>query len=148
MAAARTSAPSSGKALWEAAYVGSPATVARQLDAGAPVNCRFFTGYTPLAVAAHLGHIRAVRVLLDRGADLEAKNDFGHTPVQDAAANGHGEVVCALLDRGADLEARDSLGSGRQRWYGCWWSEAQTRKRRTALARTRLQAVWMTLLPS
>jgi len=68
----------------------------------------FYSGGTPLHVAADSGSERVAALLLERGADANARSLIGHTPLHAAAAAGQQEVAALLLLRGADPGARDA----------------------------------------
>jgi ankyrin repeat protein len=86
---------------------GNAEIVTLLLDAGADVECRFYSeGWSPLMLAAVLGNEDMLRLLLSRGANPHAvteppycleKCDCGKTPLDIATAAGH--ASCADLLR-------------------------------------------------
>lgn len=90
-----------------------PIVIELLLQAGADVNARSGSRYTPLHNAARTGAPEVVRALLAAGADVNAwatgfNTDWAWswTPLQLAAAyNSDPEVVAALVEAGAELGA-------------------------------------------
>lgn len=53
----------------------------------------FFTGFTPLILAATAGHVDVVEILLESGADMEAQSErTKDTPLSLACSGGRYEV--------------------------------------------------------
>ena len=88
-------------ALHEAAHHCSTACLCILLRAGADVNTRGNTGWTPLHTASGNGHVDAGKLLIAAGANLEARNQPGHTPLRLAIFSGRREVALTLLRAGA-----------------------------------------------
>ena len=88
---------------FEAAEVSD---VTRCLQAGANLEARDGSGYTPLHWAAHFGNVEAVEALLAAGADPNAQDRGFFTPLHNAASSGNVKTVMVLLEAGAYLEAR------------------------------------------
>lgn len=54
----------------------------------------FFSGFTPLILAATAGHVGVVEVLLDKGGDIEAQSErTKDTPLSLACSGGRQEVI-------------------------------------------------------
>src|SRR5262245_28033511 len=66
-------------ALIAAANLGNTALIALLLQAGADVDTRSESGWTPLMRACDTGALEAAQLLLDAGADVNARNDEGYT---------------------------------------------------------------------
>ncbi|HET7538324.1 MAG TPA: ankyrin repeat domain-containing protein [Polyangiaceae bacterium] len=66
-------------ALHDAAGSGACDLIALLLRAGADVDGRSASGWTPLMRACNAGEIDAARTLLDAGADPTLRNDEGYT---------------------------------------------------------------------
>jgi ankyrin repeat protein len=103
--------------LWLAAALDDLTAAAQLMDADPAARDRrttlddclgFYSGGTPLHVAADSGSERVAALLLERGADASARSLIGHTPLHAAAAAGQEDVAALLLMRGADLSARDA----------------------------------------
>ncbi len=79
------------------------------LDAGAEVNARDGSGFTPLHNAAGWSANPAIiETLVAAGAEVNARDGDGDTPLHNAARfNDNPAVITALLDAGADAAARD-----------------------------------------
>jgi hypothetical protein len=88
-------------ALHVAAIFNQPSVIERLLAAGAEVNARNATGFTPLMYASHFHQLDCVRLLVRAGADRRLKNDAGLTPVQLARQANAANIVSFLdgLDR-------------------------------------------------
>lgn len=83
-------------ALFRAAATGE-LDLARELaEAGANINIRSSSGYTPLHRAAQHGHLEMVEFLLSNNADVAAKTLDDRTAVIMAEEAGH-EPTAALL---------------------------------------------------
>ena len=80
------------------------------LDAGADVNVKDDSGWTPLYHAASEGHTEIAKLLLDAGADVNVKDDSGWTPLHHTASGGLTEIAKLLLDAGADVNVKDDSG--------------------------------------
>ncbi|MCA9500732.1 MAG: ankyrin repeat domain-containing protein [Nitrospira sp.] len=82
--------------LMVAAAFGHVDTVQVLLDAGADVNSKDLTGWTPLHAAAFKGNLEIVRLLLDRGAIAEPSTWFLESPWVMAEQLGHTKLVPLL----------------------------------------------------
>ena len=73
------------------------------------INCRDFSGKTPLhfLVTSRRCTLEAVDLLIERGADVAACDTDNETPLHVAAMMGHKEVVDFLIQRGSDVAARN-----------------------------------------
>ena len=83
--------------LHNAADQGDAASVRLLLAAGAPVDPRSRSGWTPLLIAAARAHEEAVAVLIQAGADLNARSPQGGTALALAQARGAAAVARLLL---------------------------------------------------
>ena len=77
----------------------------RCLQAGADLEARNETGYTPLQSAVMLEKAEAVTALTDVDADLQARDELGYTMLHLEAGIGNAKALTALLEAGANLEA-------------------------------------------
>ena len=83
-------------ALMVAAAFGHVDTVKVLLNAGADVNAKDFTGWTPLHAAAFNGNLQIVRLLLDRGAVAAPSTWYLESPGVMAERLGYDEIVPLL----------------------------------------------------
>lgn len=93
--------------LSDASKKGRVATVGLLLELGASVDCKDWTGKTPLCHAARGGHEPIVKILLEKNADTELSDEGERTPLSLASTPG---VTRLLLESGAEPESRDSRG--------------------------------------
>jgi ankyrin repeat protein len=95
-----------------AAQVGTSASMARLLDAGAelraPEGVR--VRRSPLVVASMTGDLAAVTLLLSRGAEPASE------ALSEAVTFGHADVVRALVDAGADANLTERTGINLLHW--------------------------------
>ena len=84
-------------ALIDAAQRGSIESVKQYLDAGADMNVKDDSGWTPLHWAASKVHNKIAKLLIEKGADVNAVNKDGLAPL-DYAEN---ETFGVLIDHGA-----------------------------------------------
>lgn len=92
------------EALLVAALEADARLVAVLLAAGARVDCRDRSLWTPLMRAAAFDKKGAcVKALINAGADVNAQNDYGRTALIEAASGGKEACVKALLEAGADV---------------------------------------------
>jgi ankyrin repeat protein len=89
---------------------GIVACVEKLLTAGADVNIKDLSGWTPLMRAFKRGYETSAERLMDYCADLEARDGNGRTVLLQVCYNS--DKIEQLLDRGADINAVDSLGDG------------------------------------
>jgi ankyrin repeat protein len=107
--------------MWAAAE-GHTAVVRTLIEAGADINAKVDSGFTPFFFAVREGHLDTVRAFLTAGVDVTAimkpsENAPGRggngggggrprvpgpTPLSIAVQNGHFELAIALVDAGAD----------------------------------------------
>ena len=98
-----------GTRLHLAAQEGDVPGLEPLLTPGTNINCRDFSGKTPLhsLVSSWRCSLEAVGFLLDHGADVAARDNVNKTPLHEAAEWGDKEVVDLLIRRRADVSARD-----------------------------------------
>ena len=108
--------------LWDAAFAGDEAEVARLIEKGVDdldwrrADARYYRGWTPLFAAVSAGSADCTRFLLGALADVDCVTAAGSTPLIEAAARGHVEIVTLLLQAGAETQAEAAdrrLGSAR-----------------------------------
>jgi ankyrin repeat protein len=75
------------------------------VSAGADVNTRDDSGYTPLVCASLYNLPRIVDLLVSKGANLETKDRHGYTPLGIAAKFGKTEALKRLLEAGAEVDS-------------------------------------------
>ncbi|KAJ3116960.1 Serine/threonine-protein kinase ht1 [Phlyctochytrium bullatum] len=85
------------------------AVLHRHLDAGANIDAKTATGFTPLHYAASADDAIAAAHLLHRGAH-HLPDTFGATPLHRAAEVGSATCVKLFLSRGANANTRDRSG--------------------------------------
>mgnify|MGYP001551172866 CR=1 FL=1 len=100
-----------------AAAMGFTEIAEKLLDAGADINLKITSGYTPLHHAAAFGNVDTVELLIKRGANINMDNDAGDSPILLAAKENQMEVMEVLAAYGADLEDRNKDGK-------CMWDYA------------------------
>ena len=98
--------PEADHSLLEAARDGNIEAVRQHLAAGANVNAKYNTGFTPLH---HAATTEIAELLIAKGADVNAKMDNGLTPLHYAASNDHKEITELLIAAGADVNAKDDF---------------------------------------
>jgi len=104
--------------LHNAADQGDAASLRLLLAAGAPVDPRTRSGWTPLLIAAARGHEDAVVELIQAGADLEARSPQGGTALALAQARGAAGAARRLLvatnrsEPGGEPQAPKAPGAG------------------------------------
>ena len=81
----------------KAATFGNIESVKQHLDAGADVNAKDDSGWTPLHRAGSKVHNKIAKLLIEEGADVNAVNKDGLAPL-DYAEN---ETFGVLIDHGA-----------------------------------------------
>ena len=95
--------PPTGKApdisIVDAAKEGNIEAVKQHLTAGADVNAKTESGWTPLHEAARSGRKEIAELLIDKGADVNAQGQYMGTPLHYAAGEGHMEIVELLIDK-------------------------------------------------
>ena len=79
------------------------------LFAGASVDAKDDTDWTPLHEAARWGCSDVVRILLKAGASVDAKDWNGRTLLHMAAWYGHADITKILLEAGAKADVRDGV---------------------------------------
>ena len=111
--------PEADRALLKATHIENIEAVKQHLAAGADVNAKNDSGWTPLHFAilaiATGGHKETVKLLIDKGAYVNAKSTGGLTPLFIAAEGGgwgedYKEIVELLLSNGADVNAKADHG--------------------------------------
>jgi len=92
-----------------AAWSGSWQILDELAKAGADLNAKDASGYTPLHLAAWNGHVVAVERMIKAGANPKVSAG-GYTPLHAAAWNGHKGADMMLIKNGADVNAKDRDG--------------------------------------
>jgi NAD(P)-dependent dehydrogenase (short-subunit alcohol dehydrogenase family) len=110
-AASRSTQPSAGVGLHEAAFVGDLQALRQHIAAGADLNARDPSGASALIIAATFGQTEVARYLIAAGADVNQQNNDGSTALLAAALFCRTEIVEALLANGADKQIRNNVGS-------------------------------------
>jgi len=99
-----------------AAFLGDIEKVKSFIEAGADVNTKDGTGFTPLHCAAMAGHVNVAKLLIDKGAAVSVEpNQGSRTPLYWAIKNKHKDVAKLLIDKGADVSSIHLL------YYACWY---------------------------
>ena len=98
--------------LWAAARANDLLALARQLDAGSPIDERDHRGYSALMLATYSGNAEAFELLLARHADPNSRDLAGNTVLMGAAFKGHLEMFRKLLAAGADARLKNGAGMG------------------------------------
>lgn len=94
----------------QAALCGKDEMLGVLIAAGADLEQRDASSFTPLLLAAARGHISCLRLLLAGGAQPDAADASGKTALCNAAEAGRVDVLRALLDAGAGLGATGPEG--------------------------------------
>ncbi|KAJ5584244.1 uncharacterized protein N7459_004044 [Penicillium hispanicum] len=88
------------------------ASIAKMLiKAGADVNARDETGWTPVSSTTWEGEIAPLKVLLEHGADVNTVDRCRQTALFRYPSKNRRKVARLLLDRGADVNAVDGYGN-------------------------------------
>ena len=104
-------------ALCLAAAAGHAALVEALLDAGARVDARDKTRWSPLHYASKEGHVSVVALLLaSAGVAVDGSDRNGSTPLALALEHGQADVASLLLSKGADAAAPDATGRPASFW--------------------------------
>ncbi len=98
-----TGLPATASALMAASTGGAPDTARALIEAGANVNARSSTGWTPLMSAASATNPAVVMLLLAAGADIDAEDTRGTTALVAAAISGRETAAQTLVEAGAAL---------------------------------------------
>jgi ankyrin repeat protein len=95
-------------ALTVAAERGDASQVRKLIAAGANVNERDRSGFTPLIWAARIGDTEVARLLIEARADLNERDCAinGWTPLMHAIHKNNNQMALLLIERGADVNAR------------------------------------------
>ncbi len=98
-------------ALHKAVIGGHPDVVRALLDAGAKIEARDISGYTPLLRALYLDKKDLAWLLLKRGADPSQANNYGEQALHLAAKQGYTTMCIRLLNRpGAKVNIQNLAG--------------------------------------
>ena len=107
--------PPTGKApdisIVDAAKEGNIEAVKQHLAAGADVNAKTESGWTPLHVATSRGDKEIAELLIAEGAEVNAKNDLSFTPLDTAIIGNHPETA-ALLRKHGGKTAKELKAAG------------------------------------
>ena len=91
--------------LLDAARDGDDGLCTLYLDAGVPIDCQNYCGWTPLHISCYYGRLSLATLLLDRGSGaIDAKDRYDYTPLHHSCSNGHLSLATLLLDRGCDVD--------------------------------------------
>lgn len=99
------------EALYKASNYGYTEITKELVKAGADVNYKDETGYTPLSVAKKNGHNEIVKILIDAGADINAESEDG-TALSIAQEKGNTEIVELLKSYGTDEQLLEASKQG------------------------------------
>ena len=102
------------KKLNQAIKKGNTEAVKTTILAGANMNDKSKSGWTPLHLAAKRGHTEIIKILIDAGADLSTSNQLkqqglfggdneGDSPIDLAQRYGHGETRKLLISETANF---------------------------------------------
>ncbi|WAS99180.1 ankyrin repeat domain-containing protein [Nannocystis punicea] len=103
---------------WHPLSLPRPAVIAAVLAAGADVERRDSTGWTPLMRAAQHEDAAVVDLLLKAGADASVTGPRGLLPVDVAARQGHDEVVALLVAAGSPTPDESAASRVAALWRG------------------------------
>ena len=101
---------STRNALHQIVQAGDIAGLNAALKAGADVNTRDKSGWSPLMHAASRGYTLMVPPLLDAQADVNSRAADGATALFMAVLQGHEEIATMLVRAGADISIRGPRG--------------------------------------
>ena len=95
-----------GSPMWVAARNGNIKAVKKHLAAGAHVNAKNDSGWTPLQQAIWGGHNEIAELLIANGADVNTTTDGGRwTPLHESARRNRKVIAKLLINKGADVNA-------------------------------------------
>jgi ankyrin repeat protein len=95
-----------GPPMWVAARNGNIKAVKKHLAAGAHVNAKNASGWTPLHQAIWGGHNEIAELLIANGADVNTTTDGGRwTPLHESARSNRKVIAKLLINKGADVNA-------------------------------------------
>ena len=92
-----------------AARIGHIEAVKQHLAAGANVNAKTKSGWTPLHLAASEGHREIVELLIEKGADVNAKDLRDETPLDKAIGFQNTNITDLLRKHGGRSSAELSI---------------------------------------
>ncbi len=78
------------------------------IDAGADVNTKNISGFTPLNDAIFSNDIKKIELLINRKADIETKDEQGKTPLMHAAITNDYNIYDLLIANHANVSAIDN----------------------------------------
>jgi ankyrin repeat protein len=97
-----------GPPMWVAVRNGNIKAVKKHLAAGAHVNAKNASGWTPLHQAIWGGHNEIAELLIANGADVNTTTDGGRwTPLHESARSNRKVIAELLINKGADVNAKD-----------------------------------------
>ena len=100
-----------GSPMWVAARNGNIEAVKQHLAAGADVNAKNRSGWTPLHQAVWGGHKEIAELLIANGADVNTTTDGGRwTPLHESARSNRKVIAKLLINKGADVNAKGEDG--------------------------------------
>ena len=95
--------------LYCASYNGDLDQCKRWIQAGANVNKKNYSGYTPVNIAAKQGHKHLCEYFMELGSDLNIAANDGLTPLYFISQDGDNDLVKKLLDHGASVDSAGCL---------------------------------------
>ena len=95
------------KVLSKPAWKGNIEAVKQHLAAGADVNVKDDSGWTPLHYAARYGRKEVAELLIAKGGDVNAKNIDSETPLDWAIRRKHPETAALLRKHGGKTPEAD-----------------------------------------
>lgn len=101
------------KDLLYTANLGTAASVAANLQAGANPNAKSDEGWSAISLAASRNDKESnliVQFLIAAGADIDMRDPKGETPVMNAITNNNVELVKILIQSGADMHSVNAMG--------------------------------------
>jgi ankyrin repeat protein len=88
------------------------------IQAGAILDRKCASGYTPLIYAALNDHTDGMRALIDAGAKIDEQSNSGLSALMEAAQCGRIQCVEMLIAAGADIDMKDNKGKTAQDYAG------------------------------
>ena len=102
-----TTAKAPVTSIHDAAFEGNIEAVKQHIAAGADVNAKDESGWTPLHWAASKVHNKTAKLLIKEGADVNAVNKDGLSPLDYAENETFGFLIDHGAKSGAELKAEE-----------------------------------------